>query len=121
MDGIFKHNVANLVISTLAILCAYCIELGSILFWYGGLLVIPAIAVWFQFKFALGCLRLRLSVAVAPWLVLCLSGLLWASKASHEGQRAMNMLFFEMPLYSILIGALVVTIRFIYKKFRERG
>ncbi|WP_285164594.1 hypothetical protein [Shewanella goraebulensis] len=114
----FKQNSVNLVCSTLAILCAYYIEVVSVLFWFGGLLVIPAIAIWYQFKFALGNFILRLSVAILPWLVLCVIGLFWASKTEHDGQRAMNMFFFEMPLYSVAVGTVVVTVYFFFKKAR---
>ena len=121
MSDIFKHNSLNLVVSSLAILCAYYLGFGSLLFWFGGLLIIPAIAIWFQFKYSLGNLIERLVIAVTPWLVLCCVGLLWASKTEHEGQRTMNMLFFEMPLYSIFAGCVVVVVWSLIKKLRLRS
>lgn len=105
----------------MAILCAYYIELGVILFWFGGLLIMPAIAIWYQFKFALGSFLLRLGIAVIPWLVLCAIGILWASKTEHEGQRTMNMFFFEMPLYSVVAGVIVVTACFFFQKVKAQS
>ncbi|GIU14611.1 hypothetical protein TUM4261_30310 [Shewanella sp. c952] len=121
MSEIFKQNSINLAISTIAILSGYYFELGGALFWFGGLLVIPAIAIWFQFKFALGSFLLRLSIAVLPWLALCLTGLLWASKTEHDGQRTMNMFFFEMPLYSVVAGVVVVTACFFFQKTKAQS
>ncbi|MCU4676955.1 hypothetical protein N7931_15075 [Catenovulum sp. 2E275] len=118
MDETFRQNSINLVISTLAILCSYFLDLGGGLFWFGGLLIIPAIAFLFQFKFACGPYLLRLSIAILPWLVLCIIGLLWASKTEHDGQRTMNMFFFEMPLYSVAAGSVLVTIWFLIQKAR---
>ncbi|WP_342806034.1 hypothetical protein [Alteromonas sp. M12] len=116
MGEIFKQNSINLVVSSSAILCAYHIGLGNILFWFGGLLVVPAIAIWFQFKYALGNFIVRLNIAVLPWLVLCFVGLFWVSKTEHVGQRTMNMFFFEMPIYSVVVGAVVVTGWFFFQK-----
>ncbi|WP_299568121.1 hypothetical protein [uncultured Shewanella sp.] len=116
MDGMFKQNSINLVCSTLAIVCAYYSDLVSVLFWFGGLLVIPAIAIWYQFKFALGHFILRLSIAILPWFIFCVSGSLWGSNTEHEGLRTMNMFFFEMPLYSVAVGTVVVTVCFLFKK-----
>ena len=118
MSEIFKQNSINLVLSTLAIICAYYIDLGGTLFWFGGLLLVPAIAVWYQFKFALGNFLLRIIIAVLPWFSLCLIGLLWASNIKHDGQRNMNMFFFEMPLYSVAFGVFVVTVAFFFKQSR---
>ena len=81
----------------------------------------PAIAILFQFKFALGNFMLRLSIAVLPWVALCLMGLIWASKTKHDGQRTMNMFFFEMPLYSVLAGAVVVLVWYLNKKGKKQG
>ncbi|PMG31648.1 hypothetical protein BCU94_07915 [Shewanella sp. 10N.286.52.C2] len=117
----FKQNSINLLCSTLAILCAFYIEIGSVLFWYGGLLVIPAIAIWYQFKFALGNFILRLSIAILPWLTLCVIGLFGASNTEHDGQRSINMFFFEMPLYSVAVGTLVVIVCFLFKKATLRN
>ena len=121
MSETFRQNSINLAVSSMAILCAYHLDFGGFLFWFGGLLVIPAIAIWFQFKFSLGHFFLRLSVATIPWLVLCSIGLYWASKTEHDGQRTMNMLFFEMPLYSVLAGIIVVTIWFSIKRLRNQS
>ncbi|MDO6642177.1 hypothetical protein Q4557_19730 [Shewanella sp. 5_MG-2023] len=120
MSEIFRQNSINLAVSSIAILCAYHFGFGGFLFWFGGLLVIPAVAIWFQFKFALGHFVLRLFVSTGPWLVLCFIGLYWASKTEHDGQRTMNMLFFEMPLYSVLAGIIFVTVWFLIKRLKNR-
>jgi hypothetical protein len=119
MSEIFKRNSINMAISSISILFAYYLGLGGVLFWIGGLLVIPAFAIWFQFKFAFGHFIQRISVAVAPWLVLCCLGLFWASKTEHKGERKMNMLFFEMPLYSALVGCIVLTTWYLIKRLRS--
>ncbi|MEP4888712.1 MAG: hypothetical protein ABJV04_04950, partial [Aliiglaciecola sp.] len=80
MSEKFKHNSLNLGFSSLTIICAYYLGVGGFLFWFGGLLIIPAIALWFQFKYSLGNLIERLGTSVVPWLVLCSVGLFWASK-----------------------------------------
>ena len=119
MGEAFKQNSINLFISTSTILCAYFLELGTLLFWFGGLLVVPAIAIWFQAKYSIGSLFVRLTIAAFPWLFLCGLGLLWASKTEHEGQQTMNMLFYEMPLYSILVGCVFVAFWALFKKLRQ--
>jgi len=121
MNEIFKHNCLNLFISSFSIICAYILDLGVLLFWFGGLLVIPGISIWFQVKYSRGHLITRLCIAVFPWLSLCGVGLFWASKTEHEGQQAMNMLMFEMPLYSIAFGCLVVIVDSLIKRVKQRS
>ena len=121
MDEISKQNSINLVISTLVILSSHYIGLGAAFFWFAGIIIMPAIAVWFQFKFALGNFILRLSVAVLPWLILCLIGLWWASETEHDGMRAMNMFYFEMPLYSVAAGTVMIALWFFYQKLKIKS
>ena len=118
MSEIFRQNSINLAVSSIAILSAYHLGFGGFLFWFGGLLVIPAVAIWFQFKFALGHFVLRLFVSTVPWLVLCFIGLYLASKTEHDGQRTMNMLFFEMPLYSAVCGCIALVVWSLIKRFK---
>ena len=120
MSEIFKRNSINLAISSITILCVYYLGLGGFLFWIGGLLAFPALATWFQFKFAFGNFTQRLSVAVIPWLVLCCFGLFWASETVHDGQRTMNMLFFEMPLYSVLAACTALIGWYLVKRLRSQ-
>jgi hypothetical protein len=120
MSEIFKQNSINLVISTSTILLMYFLGFGAILFWFGGLLVIPGIAIWFQAKYSIGSLLVRLSVSAFPWLILCSLGLFSASKTEQEGQRTMNMLLFEMPLYSIAGGCAAVAFWSMFQKFRQQ-
>lgn len=115
MSEVFKQNSINLVLSALAILTVGAV-FGVLLFWVGGLLIVPAIALWFQFKFALGNFIQRLIIAITPWLVICGSGLFLASKTAELNDRQMNILFFEMPLFSVLAGCIVVSSWFFIKK-----
>jgi hypothetical protein len=59
MSDIFKHNSLNLLVSLLVLLCAYYLGFSSSLFWFDGLLIFPAIAIWFQFKYSIGSFTLR--------------------------------------------------------------
>lgn len=115
MSEVFKQNSINLVLSALAILTVGAV-FGVLLFWVGGLLIVPAIALWFQFKFALGNFIQRLIIAITPWLVICGFGLFLASKTAELNDRQMNILFFEMPLFSVLAGCIVVSSWFFIKK-----
>jgi len=121
MSDKFKQNSLNLAISSLVILSAYFVGLGNLLFWFGGLYIIPAIALWFQVKYSLGSIVTRVSVAALPWLVTCGLGLLWAANTEHEGQRTMNMWFFEMPLYSVAIGSVIVVFFLLINKFKQQS
>lgn len=121
MSEVFKQNSRNLIISTLAILCAHFLGIGVILYWFAGLLVVPAIAIWFQFKFTIGNFVSRLCIAFSPWVILCLIGIMQTSKIEHSGQRIMDMLYYQMPLYSVVAGSGLLVIRFFIQKIRAQN
>ncbi|WP_157576970.1 hypothetical protein [Pseudoalteromonas rubra] len=115
-----NQNVKNIAISAITILSLHLLGFSAILFWVGGLLVFPAISVIIQAKYATGNLLTRLIIAISPWLLLCSIGLLWASQTSHEGQRDMNLSFFQMPLYSAMFGCFLIALWTLFNKIKAR-
>ena len=115
------QNVKNVAISTITIASVHMLGFSAILFWTGGLLVIPAIGVIFQAKYAKGNVFTRLMVAASPWLLLCSIGLLWASQISHEGQRNMNLSAFQIPLYSAIFGCFLIALWALFNKITTRS
>ncbi|MBO9492353.1 hypothetical protein J7384_18470 [Endozoicomonas sp. G2_1] len=105
---IISRNLQNIILSVIVILAFHLLGFSSMLFWFGGLLIVPAMVVVIQFRYATGTLVTRLLVAFVPWCSLCSIGLFIANRTVHEGQRLMNLSFFQMPLYSALFGCVLL-------------
>ncbi|EGQ8181301.1 TPA: hypothetical protein NKQ26_004588 [Vibrio parahaemolyticus] len=68
MDDLTRKNMANVVLSSIALFVLNFLGVTALMFWLGGLLVLPGVAFVLQYRYAVGSYFLRMLVAVFPWL-----------------------------------------------------
>jgi len=97
-----NNNLKITAIVSLVIIGIHFSGLGGVIYWFGGLIVLPGILLWVQLKRLTGRLLIKVPLALTPWLVFLATGLYVSSQIEHEGQRSMSMSYFEMVFFSII-------------------
>ncbi|AMX01264.1 hypothetical protein A3224_00530 [Microbulbifer thermotolerans] len=110
----------NLKVTLIALILIAACHFGGvfgIFFWFGGLFVIPAIAMFFQYRYLSGGSIQKIILAALPWSLYSLSGLVAVQAIEHEGAQTMNQTYYSAPLYSAIIGSIVLGVWASYKGY----
>lgn len=110
----------NLEVTLIAIVLMVACHFGgvfSIFFWFGGLFVIPALAMFFQYRYLSGGAIAKILLAALPWLLYSVSGLVAVQAIEHEGVQTMNQTYYSAPLYSAIIGSIILGVWAAYKGY----
>ncbi|EHD6031649.1 hypothetical protein U5884_004760 [Vibrio parahaemolyticus] len=121
MDDLTRKNMANVVLSSIALFVLNFLGVTALMFWLGGLLVLPGVAFVLQYRYAVGSYFLRMLVAVFPWLFFLGYGWYRASHVVHDGTKGMNLLVLEMCISSLVIAGVAIVIFELFGKYKSRN
>ncbi|WP_188150481.1 hypothetical protein [Teredinibacter waterburyi] len=110
----------NLEVTLIAVVLIAVCHFGGVFgvfFWFGGLFVIPALAMIFQYRYLSGSSVLKIVLAALPWLLYGASGLVAVRAIEHEGAQTMNQIYYSTPLYSAIIGSIILGLWATYKGY----
>ncbi|MGQ9427663.1 hypothetical protein ACXYTJ_17030 [Gilvimarinus sp. F26214L] len=111
------NNLRLTIVWIFAILVFHFSGFLGVFFWFGGLLIIPAIAMLLQYRYLTGGELSRIFLAALPWFLYAISGLVAIRSIELEGAQAANQSFYSASLYSAIVGIIVLGFWGAYKKY----
>lgn len=110
----------NLEVSVIAIVLIATCHFGGvfgIFFWFGGLFIIPALVMLIEYRYLRGGSAQKIILAALPWVLYGVSGLVAVQAIEHEGVQTMNQSYYSAPLYSAIIGSIILGVWAAYEGF----
>ncbi|WP_041522739.1 hypothetical protein [Gilvimarinus agarilyticus] len=110
----------NLEVTITAIVLIITCHFGGVfgfLFWFGGLFALPAVAMLIQYRYLSGGSGKKIILAALPWLLYGTSGLVAVQTIEHEGVQTMNQTYYSAPVYSAIMGSIILGVWAAYKGY----
>jgi hypothetical protein len=111
-----KNWEVSLIAIVLIAVCHFGGMFG-VFFWFGGLFVIPALAMFIEYRYLSGSSVQKIILAALPWLLYAICGLVAVQGIEHEGAQTMNRIYYSAPLYSAIIGSIILGVWAAYKGY----
>ena len=82
----------------------------------------PAIGMIIQYRYMTGSATERIFLAALPWLLFTALGLLTVVSTEYEATtNSMNQAYFIAPIYSVVLGVIVLVAQLAYGNFRNES